>query len=226
MNRSFADVGAFSVGDGVAGGGSGGWAGAVNLTAGDRPLRVRSALVDEPSPRDPRRAARTGAAVRAGRDRCDVVESGPRRAAGRDPLARAVAVGVRRAAHRRTDRCRSTAGRTTSSASCRPASTSWTTGREIWLPIGIHPVIRGLRENHILQVIGRLKDGVTPQAAEAELATFLENWGDRAGIRGVLVDPVTHARGAHADRASVTSRRITRCGCSRCRTRFSATRAA
>src|SRR5580765_3105742 len=36
MTRSFADVGAFSVGDGVAGGGSGGWAGAVNLTAGDR----------------------------------------------------------------------------------------------------------------------------------------------------------------------------------------------
>ena len=54
---------------------------------------------------------------------------------------------------------------------------------EIWLPIGVHPVIRGLRENHILQVIGRLKSGVTPQAAEAELATFLENWGERAGIR-------------------------------------------
>ena len=47
MTRSFADVGAFSVGDGVAAGGSGGWAGAVNLTAGDRPVRVRSALVDD-----------------------------------------------------------------------------------------------------------------------------------------------------------------------------------
>ena len=47
MTRSFAEVGAFSVGDGVAAGGSGGWAGAVNLTAGDRPVRVRSALVDD-----------------------------------------------------------------------------------------------------------------------------------------------------------------------------------
>src|SRR6478735_4025672 len=47
MTRSFSEVGAFSVGDGVSGGGSGGWAGAVNLTAGDRPLRVRSALVDD-----------------------------------------------------------------------------------------------------------------------------------------------------------------------------------
>jgi predicted permease len=55
---------------------------------------------------------------------------------------------------------------------------------EIWLPIGIHPVIRRLRENHVLQVIGRLKDGVTPQAAEAELATFLDNWGERVGVQG------------------------------------------
>jgi predicted permease len=54
---------------------------------------------------------------------------------------------------------------------------------EIWLPIGVHPVIRRLRENHILQVIGRLKDGVTPQAAEAELATFLDNWGARVGVQ-------------------------------------------
>ena len=48
MNRSFVEVGAFAAGgDGVAGGGSGAWAGAVNLMAGDRPVRARSALVDE-----------------------------------------------------------------------------------------------------------------------------------------------------------------------------------
>ena len=83
---------------------------------------------------------------------------------------------------------------------------------EIWLPIGVHPVIRGLRENHILQVIGRLKDGVTPQAAEAELATFLENWGERVGITGALVDPVTHAPGhaptAHPSRPQDHSLRL------------------
>ena len=82
-----------------------------------------------PSPRDARRAARAGTALRTGRDRCHVVEPGPRRPTGRDPLARIVAIGVWRTTHRRTERARSTAGRTTSSASCRPASTSWTTGR-------------------------------------------------------------------------------------------------
>jgi putative ABC transport system permease protein len=55
---------------------------------------------------------------------------------------------------------------------------------EIWLPIGVHPVIRRARGNHVLQVIGRLKDGVTQKAAEAELAAFLENWGERAGVTG------------------------------------------
>ena len=86
---------------------------------------------------------------------------------------------------------------------------------EIWLPIGIHPVIRRLRENHILQVIGRLKDGVTPQAAEAELASVPRQLG-RARRRA----------GARAHGTIRRVRRITRSGCSRCRMRFSATRAA
>ena len=55
---------------------------------------------------------------------------------------------------------------------------------EIWLPIGIHPVIRQIRNSHVLNVIGRLKDGVTPQAAQTELDAFLENWGERAGAKG------------------------------------------
>jgi len=83
---------------------------------------------------------------------------------------------------------------------------------QIWLPIGIHPVIRGLRENHILQVVGRLRPGITPQAAEAELATLLQNWSERAGVKGVLVDPVTHAEGhvptSHPSRAQDHSLRL------------------
>ena len=46
MNRSFAHIGAFTTGRANTGGG-GSWTGEVNLTAGDRPLRVRSAAVDE-----------------------------------------------------------------------------------------------------------------------------------------------------------------------------------
>ena len=55
---------------------------------------------------------------------------------------------------------------------------------EIWLPLGIHPVIRQIRTSHVLNVIGRLKDGVTPQAARTELDAFLENWAERAGAKG------------------------------------------
>jgi predicted permease len=55
---------------------------------------------------------------------------------------------------------------------------------EIWLPIGVHPVIRKIRTSHLLSVIGRLKDGVTPGMAQAELNAFLENWNDRTGARG------------------------------------------
>ena len=46
MNRSFADVGAFTTGRSNTGGGGGVWAGEVNLTAGNRPLRIRLAAVD------------------------------------------------------------------------------------------------------------------------------------------------------------------------------------
>ena len=55
---------------------------------------------------------------------------------------------------------------------------------EIWLPIGIHPATRQIRNSHVLNVIGRLKDGVTLQAAQTELDGFLENWGERAGVKG------------------------------------------
>ena len=49
----------------------------------------------------------------------------------------------------------------------------------IWLPLGLPAAIRQNRGFHILHVIGRLKDGVTAQAAQTELNAFLENWGER-----------------------------------------------
>ena len=129
MTRSFADVGAFSVGDGVSGGGSGGWAGAVNLTAGDRPLRVRSALVDD------HLLATLGVQPEQGRlfapGETDAMSSRP--GIGGPPVAilshelwQSAFGGQPIVGHGPS---RSTAGRTTSSASCRPASTSWTTTR-------------------------------------------------------------------------------------------------
>jgi predicted permease len=54
----------------------------------------------------------------------------------------------------------------------------------IWLPLALPAAIRQDRSFHILNVIGRLKDGVTPQAARAELNALLENWGQRTGSPG------------------------------------------
>jgi predicted permease len=182
MNRSFAEVGAFSVGDGVSGGGSGAWAGAVNLTAGDRPVRARSALVDG------HLLATLGVQPAQGRlfapGETDALSSAPglggppvailshelwQSAFGGQPIVgQSVLVD----------------GRPHDIIGIMPPGFDVMGNRtEIWLPIGVHPVIRRLRANHILQVIGRLKDGVTPQAAEAELATFLDNWGERVGVQ-------------------------------------------
>ena len=35
---------------------------------------------------------------------------------------------------------------------------------EIWMPIGLNPNNRQNRGSHFLYLVGRLKDGVTPQA--------------------------------------------------------------
>ena len=199
MTRSFADVGAFSVGDGVAGGGSGGWAGAVNLTAGDRPVRVRSALVDE------HLLATLGVQPEQGRlfapGETDAMSSSP--GLGGPPVA-ILSHELWQSAFGGQPVVGQTVqidGRPHDIIGIMPPGFDVMDNRtEIWLPIGIHPAIRRLRENHVLQVIGRLKDGVTPQAAEAELSTFLENWGERVGITRGLVDPVTNAEG-HAPTA-------------------------
>ena len=184
MNRSFVEVGAFAVGgEGVAGGGSGAWAGAVNLMAGDRPVRARSALVDE------HLLAALGVRPVQGRlfapGETDAMSSRPglggppvailshelwQSAFGGQPV-------VGQSVH--------VDGRPHDVIGIMPPGFDVMDNRtEIWLPIGVHPEIRRIRGNHVLQVIGRLKDGVTPQAAEAELSAFLENWGERAGVEG------------------------------------------
>jgi putative ABC transport system permease protein len=55
---------------------------------------------------------------------------------------------------------------------------------EIWLPLGLDPSNRRNRASHFLRVIGRLRDGVTPEAASAELDALLKNWNERAGVGG------------------------------------------
>ena len=101
-----------------------------NLTAGDRPLRVRSAFVDEHLLNALGMQPAQGRAVRHRRNRRDRPPPGRATAscrADRDSLARVVANRVWRTADRRTDGRSQMAGATKSSASCRPAPTSWTT---------------------------------------------------------------------------------------------------
>ena len=189
MNRSFAAVGAFAIGDGVAGGGSGGWAGAVNLMAGDRPVRARCTLVDE------HLLAALGVQPAQGRlfaaGETDAMSSRP--GVGGPPVAILSHELWQSALGRRpiVGQTVLVDGRPHDIIGIMPPRFDLMDNRtEIWLPIGLHPVIRRLRDSHVVQVIGRLKDGVTPQAADAELSTFLDNWRERAGAQGHV--PTAH----------------------------------
>src|SRR5262245_2007173 len=64
----------------------------------------------------------------------------------------------------------------------------------IWLPLGLPAAIRQNRGFHVLHVVGRLKDGVTRQAAHTELNALLENWGERTGSSGHV--PTSRPSGA------------------------------
>ena len=54
---------------------------------------------------------------------------------------------------------------------------------EMWFPLGLNPGVRTNRGSHFLYLIGRLKEGVTPQQAQTELAALLGNWGERVGLK-------------------------------------------
>jgi predicted permease len=55
---------------------------------------------------------------------------------------------------------------------------------DIWLPFGLDPANRANRATHGLYLIGRLKDDVTLEEAQADLSRLLENWGTLAGVKG------------------------------------------
>ena len=69
---------------------------------------------------------------------------------------------------------------------------------EIWLPLGLNPSNPGNRRGHILRVIGRLKDDVTPEAARTELKTLNEQWGERVGVTDHMFAPMPTDAAARA----------------------------
>jgi hypothetical protein len=179
MTKSFAHVGAFAMG-GTTGNGNGAWTGTVNITAGDdRPLRVRATLVDE------HLLAALGVQPLHGRlfgpgetnARPPVGLGGPPIAILSYELWQA-AFGGRPLVGRTVD----VDGRRHEVLGIMPAGMDVMDHRtEIWLPLGVHPGIARQRGSHILSVVGRLHDGVTPEAAQVELDLLLGNWRDRVG---------------------------------------------
>jgi predicted permease len=63
---------------------------------------------------------------------------------------------------------------------------------ELWQPLQLAPAIRQFRASHFLSVLGRLKNGVAPEHAEAELASLIASWSERAGVSGHVFTPGGH----------------------------------
>jgi putative ABC transport system permease protein len=164
INRSFSAVGAYRTGE-------------VDLTAGDRPQRVRSAFVDEHLLNALGLQAAHGRLFAKGETD---VSSGPPPAiailshelwqtafGGRPIVGETIEVGGRR-------------GEVL--GIMPPGADVMDNRTEIWLPLGLNPANRQIRGNHNLYLIGRLKEGVTAHSARTELDTLIANWGERVGI--------------------------------------------
>jgi predicted permease len=183
MTRSFRHLGSFTTGGTTQGGGSGVWTGEVNLTAGDRPIRVRSAAVDH--------HVFEVLGVRPvhgrffGPGETEAMASRP--GLGGQPLA-ILSHELWQAAFAgqpMVGQAVNVDGRPHDVIGIMPPDVDLMDARpEIWLPLGMHPVIRTIRTSHLLGVVGRLRDGVTPEAAQLELDAFVENWSDRTGASG------------------------------------------
>jgi putative ABC transport system permease protein len=181
INTSFAEVGAFSTNE-------------VNLLSGDRPWRVRAANVTD----DLLRAL--GVETAQGRlfakGETDVT-SQPGPPGSPPPLPPLVAI-LSHELWQSAFGGRPVVGSTIDVNGFKrevigvmpPGTDVMDTRAEIWLPLGLNPANRQNRGNHFLYLIGRLKDGVTPGQAQAELVALQENWGERVGAKQHVFAPL------------------------------------
>ncbi|MQA31102.1 MAG: FtsX-like permease family protein [Luteitalea sp.] len=171
FNRSFADVGAFRTGE-------------VNLMAGDRALRVHSAIVDA--------HLLKALGVRPVEGRLfsgdDSVVSAPELPGGSAVTAAVVVISYELwqsafGARPIIGGSVNVDGRRLEVVGIMARSADlMDTQTEIWLPLGFTNEERLARNNHNLALIGRLKEGVTVTSAQAELNALIETWAARAGI--------------------------------------------
>ncbi len=173
MNRSFATVGAYSAG------GAAYTTGEVNLTAGDRPLRVRSISVDA--------QLLEALSIQPEQGRLFSDEE-TARWTGTLPPAIAIlshelwrtAFGGRPLVGQKVE----IEGRPHEVIGIMPPGADVMDNHtQVWLPLWLHPNTARQRGAHVLYVIARLKDSVTAKVAQTELSAFLDNWGDRVGTK-------------------------------------------
>src|SRR5689334_1559829 len=173
INQSFAAVGAYRTAGGAY------TTGEVNLTAGGRPLRVRSMSVDA--------GLLSTLGVRPAQGRLFTAEE-TSRAGGLAPPLAIISYELWQAVFGGQPLVGQTVnvdGRLHEILGIMPSGVDVMDNHTaIWLPLGLPAAIRQSRSFHILHVVGRLKDGVTRQAAQTELHALLENWGERTGSSG------------------------------------------
>ena len=168
---TFAGVGAFRLGE-------------ANLSAGDQPRRVRTANVDASLMRV------LGVQPIEGRTFSDadtVVTAAP------SPGAAAVTVPVALVSYSLwqsafggwplVGRTIDVDGRRVEVVGVMPRGVDLLDDRtEVWLPLGFTEAERQARNNHNLELIGRLRPDVSAAAAQTELDVLIENWRARTGI--------------------------------------------
>jgi predicted permease len=180
LNQSFSAVGAYSTGE-------------VNLSAGERPMRVRSASVDDSllaalgiQPLYGRLFAKGETDVVPPPNQAIPVSSPPicilsyelwqNAFGGRNTvIGEMVEInGVRREV-----------------IGIMPRGADVMDNRtEIWMPIGLNPANRVQRGSHFLYLVGRLKDGVSPEMANSELQSLIASWGERTGQKNHIFRPL------------------------------------
>ena len=186
LNRSFSSVGAFTTGE-------------VNLIAGDRPFRVRSASVDEHLLNALGNQAAHGRLFAKGET--DI--TGPPPAPGQPAPPPPPIVILSHELWQTAYGGRPIVGQMVDVQGVRrevigvmpPGADVMDNRTEIWLPLGLNPGNRQNRGSHFLYLIGRLRDGVTPQSAGVELEALIRNWGERTGVKNHLFTPLTKQGG-------------------------------
>jgi predicted permease len=180
LNQSFSAVGAFTTGE-------------VNLTAGDRPLRVRSASVDD------NLFQALGIQPLAGRvfskGETDVVP--PPNPTGPVPLP-AICVLSYELWQSAFGAQQNIIGQMIEINGVRrevigimpPGADVMDNRTEIWMPIGLNPNNRLNRGSHFLYLIGRLKDGVSDTQAKSELSSLIASWSERTGVKNHVFAPL------------------------------------